>query len=117
MAIDADIVMIESLLLQTSRAHQLRSRIHCISSVLGAGGGVLVKKALALDNKSLENATDEDVKRSLNLLTANYFKLINYALASIVLVTYLEPVEGIWSRRLWLWSIRAWPTCLTEISM
>jgi hypothetical protein len=60
-AIDADIEMIESLLLQTSRAHQLRSRRTHISKVLGAGGGVLVENALALDNKSLADATDEDV--------------------------------------------------------
>jgi stage V sporulation protein SpoVS len=60
-AIDAEIEMIESLLLQTSRAHRLRSLVSRIGNALGAGGVEQVKKALALDNKSLADATDEDV--------------------------------------------------------
>jgi len=60
-AIDAEIVMIESLLLQTSQTHRLVSRRNRISKLLGAGGVQQVEEALALHGKSLANATDEEV--------------------------------------------------------
>jgi hypothetical protein len=54
-AIDAEIVMIESLLLQISHACLLTSRKTCISNFLGSGGVKQVEDALALDDKSLAN--------------------------------------------------------------
>jgi hypothetical protein len=61
-ATDEDVnAVIKSFDSQLHQTHRLRSCINHISGVLGAGGGVLVKNALALDNKSLANATDEDV--------------------------------------------------------
>ena len=54
-AIDAEIVMIESLLLQISHACLLASRKTCISNFLGSGGVKQVEDALALDDKSLAN--------------------------------------------------------------
>jgi hypothetical protein len=50
------------------QTHRLRSRINHISGVLGAGGGELVKKALALDNKSLVDVSDEELNAVIKSL-------------------------------------------------
>jgi hypothetical protein len=61
-ATDEDVnAVIESFDSQLYQTHRLRSLMSRISGVLGAGGVEQVKKALALDNKSLADATDEDV--------------------------------------------------------
>jgi DNA-binding NarL/FixJ family response regulator len=53
--------VIESFDSQLYQTHRLRSLMSRIGNALGAGGGVLVEKALALYNKSLADVSDGDL--------------------------------------------------------